>query len=90
MNLNVGRGLALGHRGQHDDGLEALSKAIAIARHADQLNAHAEAFEAQAEVLRLAGRNEEAARSRAEATDLYRRKENTAALRRMGVTLSDP
>jgi tetratricopeptide (TPR) repeat protein len=85
LGLHTGRGLALGHLGQIEAALENLSKALAIASQTDFLNGHAQAFEAQAEVLRLAGRNEEASRALDQAVELYRSKENVAALRRLGV-----
>jgi len=78
------RGLAGGHLGRYDDALEDLVKAVSIARETDNLNDHAEDVEAQAEVLRLAGRAAEAASSLQAAVELFRRKGNLAALRRLG------
>jgi tetratricopeptide (TPR) repeat protein len=85
VGLHTGRGLALGHLGRFDEALENLSKAVAIANETDHLNGHAEALQAQAEVLRLAGREEDATPSFDAAVALYRRKGNIAALRRLGV-----
>jgi tetratricopeptide (TPR) repeat protein len=91
IRLHTGRGLALAHLGRLDEGLLAISSALETARQTDHLNGHADALHAQAEVLHLAGRDDEAARARADSIDLYRRKENLAALRRLGVpvTLDD-
>jgi predicted ATPase/class 3 adenylate cyclase len=85
MRLHTGRGLARGHLGQFDAALEDLSKAVAIARETDYLNGHAEALAAQAEVLRLAGREDDAERSLEAAVALFRQKGNIAALRMLGV-----
>jgi tetratricopeptide (TPR) repeat protein len=74
MQLYTGRGLARGHLGRYDDALEDLAKAVDIARETDNLNGHAEALEAQAEVLRLAGPAAEAASSLQAAVELFRRK----------------
>jgi class 3 adenylate cyclase/tetratricopeptide (TPR) repeat protein len=89
MRLYTGRGLARGHLGRYDDALEDLAKSVSIARETDYLNGHAEALEAQAEVLRLAGRAAEAASSLEAAVELFRRKGNLAALRRLGQSEAD-
>jgi class 3 adenylate cyclase/tetratricopeptide (TPR) repeat protein len=89
IRLHTGRGLALGHLGRFDEALHNLDKAVARARETDYFNAHAEALEAQSEVLRLSGRDDEAARSFDDAVVLYRRKGNLAALRRLGIPESE-
>jgi class 3 adenylate cyclase/tetratricopeptide (TPR) repeat protein len=87
--LHTGRGLALGHLGRYDDALADLARAVSIARKTDALNVHAKALEAQAEVLRLAGRTAEAASSLQAAVELFREKGNLAALRRLGQPEAD-
>ncbi|MEX2212196.1 MAG: adenylate/guanylate cyclase domain-containing protein [Gaiellaceae bacterium] len=68
-------------RGRHDAAIELARKAVEIAAGTDALNMHAGAALRLAEVLRRAGRLEEAARSASDAVRLYEHKGNVVAAR---------
>lgn len=77
------RARLLARRGEIDEGERLAREAVRIAEGTDFLHAHAEAVLRLAEVLRFAGRSEEAAATVAAAAELYERKGNVVAARRV-------
>jgi class 3 adenylate cyclase/tetratricopeptide (TPR) repeat protein len=86
--LRAGRALALVRVGRPEEAISTAAAAVEIVAESDQLNAHAEALEAQAEVLRLAGHEAEAQAALKAAIGYYARKGNLAALARLGANTS--
>jgi tetratricopeptide (TPR) repeat protein len=68
------RAKVLARQGRHDEAEALALDAVRRAARTDFLDLHAHALLAQGEVLRLAGRNDEAASAVREALGLYRRK----------------
>ena len=69
----------LARRNEFDDGLRLAREAVALAQDSDFLPAHADALADLAEVLRLAGREDEARAALEEAIVLYEQKGNLLA-----------
>jgi tetratricopeptide (TPR) repeat protein len=79
----------LAHRGDLDAALVLASEAVGRAAMTDSLGAHASALADHAEVLVLAGREEDGRRAAAMAADLYRQKGNVVGERRVRATLGE-
>ena len=73
------RAKALARQNELDDGLRLAHEAVALAQDSDFLPAHADALADLAEVLRLAGRGDEARSALEEAIVLYDKKGNLLA-----------
>lgn len=73
------RAKTLARQNELDDGLRLAHEAVALAQDSDFLPAHADALADLAEVLRLAGREDEARAALEEAIVLYEQKGNLLA-----------
>ncbi len=83
------RAKTLARRERHDEAEIFAREAVRIAAPTDYLNLHAESLEALAEVLRLAGRDRDAAAALREALELCRRKGNLVAAARLERSLAE-
>src|SRR6476646_7912605 len=77
------RAKILGRRGEHEGAATLALEAVRLAEPTDLLTTRADALSDLAEVLALAGRDEEAAAALGDAARLYERKGSLAALRRI-------
>ena len=75
--------------GRHAEAEETAREALAIVEETDLLDLHGDVLVDLAEILRLAGREEEARESAEAALDLYLRKGNEVAAHRARVLLAD-
>jgi class 3 adenylate cyclase/tetratricopeptide (TPR) repeat protein len=76
------------HRGNHVEAEALARQAVALMNETDALNAQAAALSDLAEVLRAAGRTEDAAEALATALDRYERKRNSAAAAQLRARLA--
>jgi class 3 adenylate cyclase/tetratricopeptide (TPR) repeat protein len=83
------RAKTLARRGRHDEAVAFAEEAVRMAADTDYLDLHADTLRALAEVLRLAGRNEDAASAVRTALDLYRKKGNVVGERRASELLRE-
>ena len=81
--------LVLAHRGEHAASERLAREAVAIMEQTDSLNLQGETLLDLAEVLRAAGRDEEAAGTLVDALDRYERKHNLPIARQVRERLSD-
>ncbi|HSI98461.1 MAG TPA: tetratricopeptide repeat protein, partial [Gaiellaceae bacterium] len=87
VHCDSGRAKVLARRGDLEAAERIARQAVSFASESDFLTARADAMSDLAEVLRLAGRNEEAARALEEAIELFERKGNVVAARQARVVL---
>jgi class 3 adenylate cyclase/tetratricopeptide (TPR) repeat protein len=78
----------LAQRGEHAEAEQLSRDALAIAASTDWYRMHADALVARSEVLRLAGRVDEAAQALRDAIELYERKQATVDLERARTALA--
>ncbi|MBA2632264.1 MAG: AAA family ATPase [Chloroflexi bacterium] len=82
-------GLILAHRGELDAAERVALEAVALRESGEFLNAHGDALDALGEVLRMAGRPDEAREAFTAALDRYRRKGNLVATARTEQRIAD-
>jgi tetratricopeptide (TPR) repeat protein len=76
--------------GRHEHAIELGREAVEIAAGTDALTMHGDALVRLAEILRAAGRDEDAAATALRARELYERKGNVAAVRAAASLLAAP
>jgi class 3 adenylate cyclase/tetratricopeptide (TPR) repeat protein len=77
-------------RGRHERAIELAREAVDIAARTDALNMRADTLMRLSEVLRFAGRSEEAESAAREALELYERKGNIMSGQRAAALLAEP